>query len=163
MHYTSFLCADLKRRDFDLLTGNTAGRMGSILHEVLALANTPEELEAVLGNMLAAGTFKAEELPHLRVQASAVLENQELQGLLRSSTQSLSEQTIIDRHGKQYRPDRVLINEKGLTIIDYKFTMEQSSKHIEQVTHYRDLLLEMGYKNVQTYLFYAVTGKLKQV
>ncbi len=155
--------ADLKRRDFDLLTGNTAGRMGSILHEVLALANTPEELEAVLGNMLAAGTFKAEELPHLRVQASAVLENQELQKLPRSSTQSLSEQTIIDRHGKQYRPDRVLINEKGLTIIDYKFTMEQSSKHIEQVTHYRDLLLEMGYKNVQTYLFYAVTGKLKQV
>jgi ATP-dependent helicase/nuclease subunit A len=41
--------------------------------------------------------------------------------------------------------------------------MEQSDKHIEQVTHYRDLLLEMGYKNVQTFLFYAVTGQLKQV
>lgn len=155
--------ADLKRRDFDLLTGNTAGRTGSILHDVLANANTAEELDAVLGGMLAAGNFKAEELPQLKVQAEAVLKNQELQALLANSTQSLTEQTIIDRNGKSYRPDRVLINEKGLTIIDYKFTMEQSDKHIEQVTHYRDLLLNMGYKNVQTYLFYAITGKLKQV
>ena len=155
--------ADLKRRDFDLLTGNTAGRTGSILHDVLANANTPEELDAVLGDMLAAGNFKAEELPHLKVQAKAVLEHTALQDLLRNSKQSLTEQTIVDRHGKSYRPDRVLINENGLTLIDYKFTMEQSDKHIEQVTHYRDLLLEMGYKNVQTFLFYAVTGQLKQV
>jgi ATP-dependent helicase/nuclease subunit A len=155
--------ADLKRRDFDLLTGNTAGRTGSILHDVLANANSTEELDAVLGSMLAAGNFKAEELPQLKVQAKAVLENVELQNLLLNSSQSLSEQTIVDRNGKSYRPDRVLINENWLTIIDYKFTMEQSDKHIEQVTHYRDLLLEMGYKNVQTFLFYAVTGKLKQV
>jgi ATP-dependent helicase/nuclease subunit A len=155
--------AELKRHDFDLLTGNTAGRTGSILHDVLANANRPEELEAVLGNMLAEGVFKAEELENLRIQANAVLQNAELQVLLENSTQSLTEQTIIDRHGKSYRPDKVLINQKGLTIIDYKFTMEQSSSHIEQVTHYRDLLLEMGYENVHTFLFYAVTGKLKQV
>jgi ATP-dependent helicase/nuclease subunit A len=155
--------ADLKRHDFDLLTGNTAGRTGSILHDVLAHANKPDELEGVLGSMLAAGVFKAEELDNLRVQANAVLKNPELQLLLANSTQRLTEQTIIDSQGKSYRPDKVLINENGLTIIDYKFTMEQSDKHIEQVTHYRDLLLEMGYENVQTYLFYAVTGKLKEV
>lgn len=155
--------ADLKRHDFDLLTGNTAGRMGSILHDVLANANKPEELDEVLGSMLASGVFKAEELDTLRIQANAVLKNPELQYLLARSTQSLTEQTIIDSHGKSYRPDKVLINENGLTIIDYKFTMEQQSAHIEQVSHYRDLLLEMGYENVKTFLFYAVTGKLKQV
>lgn len=155
--------ADLKRHDFDLLTWNTAGRRGSILHDVLANANKPEELDLVLGDMLAAGIFKAEELEDLKVQAKAVLENRELQALLENSSKRLTEQTIIDSQGKSYRPDKVLINEKGLIIIDYKFTMEQSDKHIEQVDHYRSLLMEMGYKNVQTYLFYAVTGKLKQV
>jgi ATP-dependent helicase/nuclease subunit A len=155
--------AGLKRNEIDLLSGNNAGRMGSILHEVLAIAVDTAALDQVLDNLLSEGLFKSEERAGLKVQALAVLNNAALQELLGQSTSSLSEQTIIDAQGKSYRPDKVLISPTGVTIIDYKFTMEESSKHIEQVEHYRELLLAMGYTNVDTYLFYAVTGKLKKV
>jgi ATP-dependent helicase/nuclease subunit A len=155
--------AGLKRSEIQLLTGNNAGRLGSILHEVLALAAQAEDIDRVLTDLLASGLFKSEEREDLRVQASAVLSNKDLQDLLKQGKYSLTEQTIIDTKGKSYRPDKVLITEKGVTIIDYKFTLEESSTHIEQVEHYRQLLLAMGYSNVETYLFYAVTGKLKQV
>jgi ATP-dependent helicase/nuclease subunit A len=56
-----------------------------------------------------------------------------------------------------------LINANEVVILDYKFTIEESDKHIEQVNNYRILLSEMGYQNIKTYLFYAVKGKLKLV
>jgi ATP-dependent helicase/nuclease subunit A len=155
--------AGLKRSEIGLLTGNNAGRLGSILHEVLAAAARPEDIDRVLNDLLVSGIFKAEEWEGLRVQALSVLNNTDLQQLLKRGKYSLTEQTIIDTKGKSYRPDKVLITENGVTIIDYKFTLEESTKHIEQVEHYRQLLLAMGYSNVDTYLFYAVTGKLKKV
>jgi ATP-dependent helicase/nuclease subunit A len=155
--------AGLKRSEIALLTGHDAGRLGSILHEVLAQATSPDQLDRVLDDMLISGLFKSEEREGLRVQASSVVNNPELQELLKHGKYSLTEQTIIDIKGKSYRPDKVLITDDGVTVIDYKFTMEESSAHIEQVAHYRELLLAMGNSNVQTYLFYAVSGKLKKV
>ncbi|RYG40392.1 MAG: hypothetical protein EOO01_27445 [Chitinophagaceae bacterium] len=153
----------LKRRDIDLLTGESAGRTGSILHDVLARANTPEEVENELQSLLTEGVFKEDELESLNRQAISVLEHSGLQQILKQSAQTLNEKSIIDASGKSYRPDKVLIEGNTITIIDYKFTQKESDTHVEQVNHYRSLLLAMGYAEVKTYLFYAVTGQLKLV
>lgn len=155
--------AGLKRREIDLLTGESAGRRGTILHEILALAGSLEEIEGVLQTLLLEGVFKAEELPFLRNQAMFVLQHSGLQEILRGSEESLNERSIIDAGGKSYRPDKVLMKGKEVTIIDYKFTQQESNKHVEQVDHYRSLLQAMGYTSVNTYLFYALTGVLKKV
>lgn len=160
---TKIFDAGLKNLNLDLLIGNEAGRKGSILHEVLAKATQVSEIDAVLNAMLGEGLFKLEEMPDLKSRAMAVLENEDLQKVLGKSKYSLTEQTIIDTEGKSYRPDKVLINEDGVIILDYKFTLEESDQHIAQVDHYKSLLLAMGYPQVKTYLFYAVTGKLKLV
>ena len=153
----------LKRRDIDLLTGESAGRTGSILHDVLARANTPEEVENELRSLLTEGIFKEHELESLNRQAVSVLQHSGLQQILKQSAQTLNEKSIIDANGKSYRPDKVLIEGNTITIIDYKFTQKESDTHVEQVNHYRSLLLAMGYAEVKTYLFYAVTGQLKLV
>ncbi|WP_316833987.1 UvrD-helicase domain-containing protein [Pedobacter nutrimenti] len=155
--------ARLKRREIDLLTGESAGRTGTILHEILASASDPQEVEEVLQTLLLDGIFKAEELPFLRNQALSVLQHSGLQEILTGSEESLNERSIIDAEGKSYRPDKVLMKGKEVTIIDYKFTQQESNKHIEQVDHYRSLLQAMGYTTVNTYLFYALTGVLKKV
>jgi len=155
--------ASLKRREIDLLTGESAGRTGTILHEVLARAGTAEGIDSVLQTLLLEGVFKAAELPFLKNQAVAVLQHSGLQELLNKSEQSLNERSIIDANGKSYRPDKVLVNGNEVTVIDYKFTQQESDRHIEQVSHYKALLLAMGYPHVKTYLFYAVSGQLKLV
>ena len=155
--------AGLKRRDIDLLTGESAGRTGAILHDVLARAGTPAEAEAVLQSLLLEGVFKQEELPYLAAQALSVMQHSGLQEILSQSSQSLNEKSIIDAGGKSYRPDKVLVSGNSVTIIDYKFTQQESDAHIEQVSHYKSLLQAMGYAEVKTYLFYALTGQLKSV
>lgn len=155
--------ANLKRREIDLLTGESYGRTGTILHEVLAVANTEEQVGSVLQGLLLDGMFKEAELPFLKAQAVSVLRHSGLQEILKESQHSINERSIIDSEGKTYRPDKVLVNGDEVTVIDYKFTQRESNTHIEQVDHYRNLLRDMGYTKVKTYLFYAESGQLKLV
>lgn len=160
---TEVFNADLKRRELDIFGNNSAGREGSILHEVLARAEDLDGLDHILLQMLNEGFFREEEFVALKNQALTVLQHEELQGLLKNSRQSVAEKSIIDRSGKSYRPDKVLFSEKEVIVIDYKFTQKESPAHIKQVHGYRSLLQEMGYPAVITYLFYAHSGELKLV
>lgn len=152
--------ADLKRKKLDMLLDDTAGREGSILHEVLARAENADEIELVLEQMLDEGLFKAEEMEAFRLQALQVLGNTQLAALLEQSTAIRNEKSIIDAYGKSYRPDKVLFAEDKVIVIDYKFTAQKSKSHIAQVHGYRELLQQMGYPDVSTYLFYARIGEL---
>jgi ATP-dependent helicase/nuclease subunit A len=160
---TAVFNSDLKRRELDILGAPSPGREGSILHEVLARTAGPDDISHVLAEMLNEGFFREEELSSLEQQATTVLAHADLQRLLNSSTQTVNEKSIIDRDGKSYRPDKVLISDKEVIVIDYKFTQKESPAHIKQVHGYRALLQEMGYPAVSTYLFYANSGELKQV
>ena len=152
--------SDPKRREIDMLLNDTAGREGSILHEVLARAEDVAAIDYVLAQMLTEGFFKEQETSALQLQATNVLQHEALQNLLNNSTQTLNEKSIIDITGKSYRPDKVLFSNDEVIIIDYKFTKKQSRAHILQVHGYRDLLQQMGYAKVSTYLFYAQSGEL---
>jgi len=160
---TAVFNSDLKRRELDMLGAPSPGREGSILHEVLARTADPEDISDVLAEMLIEGFFREEELNSLQQQATTVLAHADLQRLLNSSTQTVNEKSIIDRDGKSYRPDKVLISDNEVIVIDYKFTQKESPAHIRQVHGYRTLLQEMGYPSVSTYLFYANSGELKLV
>lgn len=160
---TAVFNSDLKRKELDMLGNNTAGREGSILHEVLARAADLNDIDHVLSEMLTEGFFKKEELADFKNQAVNVLKHHELQYLLNNSKQTLNEKSIIDITGKSYRPDKVLVSAAEVIIIDYKFTQKQSTAHVKQVHGYKELLQQMGYPKVSTYLFYAHSGELKLV
>ncbi|MDQ0637181.1 ATP-dependent helicase/nuclease subunit A [Pedobacter sp. W3I1] len=140
-----------------------SGRKGSLLHDILASASTEKEVSDYSANLVLQGIIKEEEKQKLIDSALEVLNNPELKAILSKASENIVEKNIIDAHGKLHRPDRVLINADEVIILDYKFTLEESDKHIEQVNNYRILLTEMGYQNIKTYLFYAVKGKLKLV
>jgi ATP-dependent helicase/nuclease subunit A len=152
--------SDLKRKELDMLLNDSAGREGSILHEVLARAEDTGGVDRVLSQMLSEGFFREQELSSFKTQALNVLQNTALQKLLNNSTQTLNEKSIIAITGKSYRPDKVLFAGDEVVVIDYKFTKQQSRSHITQVHGYRNLLQEMGYQKVSTYLFYALSGEL---
>lgn len=140
-----------------------SGRKGSLLHDILASASNEKEVTDYTSDLELQGIIVAEEKQKLIHSALEVLNHPELQVILSQATQSITEKNIIDANGKLHRPDRVLINDNEVIILDYKFTLDESEKHIEQVDTYRNLLSQMGYQNIKTYLFYAVKGKLKLV
>jgi len=140
-----------------------SGRKGSLLHDILANASTEKEVDDYLTNLILEGIVQEDEKDSLKLKALEVLENSDLKAVLSRATGSITEKNIIDAKGKLHRPDRILFNNDEVIILDYKFTLTESDRHIEQVENYKNLLLDMGHSNVKTYLFYAVSGKLKLV
>lgn len=140
-----------------------SGRKGSLLHDILANASTESEVNKFIEELVLYGTIQEDEVSSLNTAALEVLNNTDLQSILRKATESITEKNIVDADGKMHRPDRVLITNDGVIILDYKFTLEESESHVRQVDRYKELLVVMGYENVQTYLFYAISGKLKLV
>ncbi|MES2651398.1 MAG: UvrD-helicase domain-containing protein [Bacteroidota bacterium] len=140
-----------------------SGRMGSIKHEILANATNELEVEKCLTEMHLNGVISAEEITELKDGVMSVLNHPELKTIFEHATENIIEKNIIDANGKLHRPDRILIDANGVTILDYKFTLEQSDKHIEQLLNYKTLLVQMGFEKVRSYLFYAITQELKLV
>lgn len=147
----------------DLLSSNTSRRRGVILHEVLARVNEPSGLRPALRQMQVDGWFRQSEEPEILEMAQSVLQQPDLRKLLDQPFQSLSEQTIIDGKGGSYRPDKVLIGTDRVVIIDFKFTGEPKPEHVKQVEEYRRLLMEMGYRNIEAFLYYGYLKELKAV
>lgn len=76
----------------------------------------------------------------------------------------LNEKNIIlknkDSKTTTKRPDRIMIGQDRVDIVDYKFTKQDEilhQKYIVQITEYKRLLEQMGYKNVNAFLWYIDT------
>jgi ATP-dependent exoDNAse (exonuclease V) beta subunit len=140
-----------------------SGIKGSNLHLILAEVNKTEEINIVVENLVLEGLIAENEMSDYINQVTEVLAHPELSALLSQNANQINEKSIIGIDGKPYRPDKLVFNGKQVSIIDYKFTAEESESHVKQITNYKNLIEAMGYENVKPYLFYASLKKLKAV
>ncbi|MCJ0741985.1 UvrD-helicase domain-containing protein [Pedobacter montanisoli] len=146
-----------------ILNIEKSGRKGSILHDILANANTETGVENYLWKLLIDGDITSDEKDKLKTDVLEVLNHPELKDLFAGSSAHIIEQNIIDVNGKLHRPDRIIIKADQVIILDYKFTLAKSDLHIQQLQTYKELLKQMGYEHIRSYLFYAVTQELVEV
>ena len=74
----------------------------------------------------------------------------------------LNERTLFDRYGREFRPDRVILRGREVTVVDFKFGGGQAS-YREQVARYARLWHELGYTVGGAYLWYVPDGKTEKV
>lgn len=74
----------------------------------------------------------------------------------------LSEQNILRFGEKNSRPDKILINGKKATVLDFK-TGEPKKTHEKQVKSYAKLIQEMGFEEVKMGLIYTETNELRWI
>ena len=74
----------------------------------------------------------------------------------------LNERDIICKDDKNKiivkRPDRIMIGEDKIEVVDYKFAKKDKTTHqryVTQITEYKQLLSQMGYSNIDTFLWYV--------
>ena len=74
----------------------------------------------------------------------------------------LNESELIDADGRVYRPDRVVIKDGKVSVIDFKFG-EHRVEYERQVRRYADLWRRMGYSEVTAFLWYVQTGDVMRI
>ena len=136
---------------------------GVVLHEILSRMTVAEDLErAVKASLDAGDLLECEYMPTLSMLGSRLDEISQRGWFACMPEEVMNEATLIDADGLMYRPDRVLVQGRKVTVIDYKFG-EHYRKYERQLKMYAQIWKKMGYQDVSAYLWYVQSGEVMQV
>ncbi|MGB1306193.1 MAG: UvrD-helicase domain-containing protein [Flavobacteriales bacterium] len=129
---------------------------GSLLHECLAQIHYPKDKEAVLDNLERNGLISVEMKSKLRKRVEELLNDEQLMPFFLEDWEVKTEQIILQESGESYVPDRLLIKNNKVKIIDYKTgSTSQMEKHKKQVDGYYKALKKMGFEEISKYIIYT--------
>ncbi|MBK8846976.1 MAG: UvrD-helicase domain-containing protein [Bacteroidetes bacterium] len=130
-------------------------QFGRIVHELLAAVRDKREVPGAVTKMKAKYELQQDDANRLEKLAIQVTEMPSLKEFFNPDYDILTEHEMIF-DGKTLRPDRMIIHNQQLQILDYK-TGVQAEEHIEQVDEYAHACKQMGYEVTRAALFYTDT------
>lgn len=138
---------------------NEARLNGTVLHGILSKVIVPSDLPAAVRRSFEAGEIDSgQEGRYLDLLSSRIASHP--QWFVSEGVDVLNETRLIDTDGKVYRPDRVLIKDGKVTVIDYKFG-DKNPHYRRQVARYADIYRRMGYSDITTVIWYVLTDEVE--
>ncbi len=127
--------------------------MGNLVHFALSQIKTKDDVTPVLEKLEMAGHFPNVSEASIKQKILQVVNHPDLALYFSDQYQILNEQEILLKDGQSLRPDRIAISGNEAVIIDYK-TGKSSPLHKEQITHYADVLKDMGFTIKKSIIVY---------
>ncbi|WP_375325804.1 UvrD-helicase domain-containing protein [Flagellimonas sp. GZD32] len=127
--------------------------MGNLVHFALSQIKTKDDVTPVLEKLEMAGHFPNVSEGSIKQKILQVVNHPDLALYFSDQYQILNEQEILLKDGQSLRPDRIAISGNEAVIIDYK-TGKSSPLHKEQITHYADVLKDMGFTIKKSIIVY---------
>jgi hypothetical protein len=132
---------------------------GKLMHEVFEGINTTADISLAVRKLVIEGKLPEEESGEIEKRIRVLINTPVVSGWFMAGNEVMNEAGILLSSGDMRRPDRVIFKDGKTIIIDFKFG-EESDRHIEQVDLYRRLIIEMGYKNTEAYVWYVDKNKI---
>ncbi|GAO42276.1 UvrD-helicase domain-containing protein [Flavihumibacter petaseus] len=147
-------------KDRPQATTSTQQEWGSLLHLALSRIDSKQQIDQQLQRLLLEGKLLGSQLPELRSGIMEVLNVPELAQWYSGGYEAMSERPILLQGGAVRRPDKIFIGKEETILVDFKFTQSLQPSHAAQLQQYRQLLEQMGYRNVKAYLYYGQQQQL---
>lgn len=135
---------------------------GRIIHEVLSLVKYPEDAERAVKKLTVNGLITADNEDEILSELVEILKMDEVRSWFSKEYEIKNETELILPGGSLYKPDRVLLKDLKAIVIDYK-TGKHNKENVKQVNEYADILSNMGYTDIEKYLFYLPERKIVKV
>lgn len=131
---------------------------GILMHKLLSrITYLPDKASAIQAIYFEEGLNKAQK-EEIRQHLDDLLSDERVSNWFSEEWQVKNEWSILAGE-YEYRPDRVIMNGKKAVVIDYK-TGARKEKDRQQMEGYKQLMKEMGYENVEAYLWYLEEGEV---
>ncbi len=117
---------------------------GNTIHQLLSFIKTGEDVEQTIVTSVRNGTISKEESLNLKTKIYTIINHPELSEFYKTNAKILNERDIITEKGIVLRPDRVIIDNNNVTIIDYK-TGQKNDAYKKQINSYALAFEKMGY------------------
>lgn len=153
----------LRLRGKNLTFDDEQRKRGAVMHDLLSLIHTVTDISPAVDRALLAGIITQAEATDLKKRLEDYLTQPEVSEWYNGSFQVLNETDILFGKGYTKRPDRVMFRNGEVIVIDYKFGEKEEKKYHKQVKDYVDLIRQIGYKQVQGFVWYMELQKLERV
>jgi len=128
---------------------------GKTIHQLLAEIETSDDIGHAIRNALQTGLISKKESISIEAKLSRLLNIPLVQEWFGSDGLKIRERDLVDKNGNILRPDRIVISDNHVTVIDYKTGMvseKELEKYKSQVLEYVEALQNMKYEYVSGYL-----------
>lgn len=129
------------------------------MHEVFEGIDTPDDISLSVRRLVLEGKLAEDESTELENRIKELVAAPAVANWFMSDNRVLKETGILLPEGAMRRPDRVIFKDGKTTIIDFKFG-EENPHYLEQIDQYRNLLIKMGYHDIEAYLWYVDKNKI---
>ncbi|HKM93774.1 MAG TPA: UvrD-helicase domain-containing protein [Prolixibacteraceae bacterium] len=155
----------LRRNYEDFLEEGAEAKMlkinqGKLMHEILSNIVTHEDIEKAIRMLIDKGSIEAKQFETLKSDIKRLLTNPLSLPWFNASLKVLNEKTILSPTFTLTRPDRVMIHQNRAIVVDYKLTDQTSPYHRQQVKAYASQLEQMGFEQVEGYIWYLKTNQI---
>ncbi|NDV82738.1 exodeoxyribonuclease V subunit beta [Bacteroides sp. 51] len=134
---------------------------GSLLHTLFSAIQTEADIEPAIEQLIFEGIIGDKEMEEeVRAVTTKAFANPQIKEWYSGEWRLFNECAIIYKENGRTqlrRPDRVMMNNERVIIVDFKFGKEDK-RYERQVQQYMNLLTRMGYQNIEGYLWYAGEG-----
>jgi hypothetical protein len=132
------------------------------MHEVFEKIDSINDIATAVQNLIMEGKINETDSPGLAGKMNSLLSVSPVSDWFRPGIKVMKEAEILMPSGNTRRPDRIIIVDGKAVIIDFKFG-EEKEHYFRQVEEYRDLMGDMGYKDIDAFIWYVEKDKIVQV
>lgn len=133
---------------------------GIVLHDILGCVKLPSDLEKAVDAAICDGSLAMSSRADVIAFLARRIASRQDFFPEDARVKILNETSIIGLDGREHRPDRVLIHPDGkVVIVDFKFGAPKD-EYLAQIEGYKELFVQMGYKDVSAHLWFVYNNKL---
>lgn len=133
---------------------------GNLFHEVFQNIKTTSDIEMAATELVKKGKIQAGELNSLILEVKNLTNKPAVKNWFSSEWDVKNEADILLKSGQLNRPDRIMFGKNRIIVVDYKFGERAEDAHSRQIMNYKNKLHQMGYKNIEAYLWYVFLNKV---
>jgi ATP-dependent exoDNAse (exonuclease V) beta subunit len=132
---------------------------GKLIHEILSLIETTGDLDKAMKRIESEGKIGTDKTEAMKAELMGMLNDQEVKSWFDGTYRVVNERNILTGEKGLKRPDRIMISENGVVVIDYKSGEHESDNYKYQLRSYIRELKNCGYENVTGFIWYTRQNK----
>ena len=141
-------------------------RQGLLYHNLFSCLRTPKDIDPAIGRLRMEGIIgSSEEEEQIRKFTLWALNMPQAKDWFSGDWELYNECDILHWENnavKTLRPDRVMIKDRKVVIVDFKFG-NPNHDYNDKMTMYIDKLTQMGYPDVKGYLWYVFKNEIEEI
>lgn len=136
---------------------------GTQMHEILSGIIKYDDIVISARNAWLKGLLSSEERDHLENELAERLLKDPFKDWFSGNWKCKVEEDIINDKDDILRPDRVMIRDNSVIVLDYKFGFQKKEAYKKQLHQYYEVLKSAGYDKIRLYLWYYRRNEIEEI